>query len=100
MLSCFNVQPRTLAAMQHRPTSYEVLARHEDGSTLRLAFSQRQTKRVLLEIARDKGAAVLAMLCDWDGEASYSDLCWTFGPVTICYGRTEREASSAEIAQG
>lgn len=88
--------PRTLAQMQNRPTSYEVVARREGNGDIRLAFTERHTKSVLLSIAQRHGDAVLAMLGDWDGDAKYSaSHGWAFGPVRICFsGQTERDLAS------
>jgi hypothetical protein len=78
--------------MQFRPTSYEVVATH-NGAETRLSFTERRTKSVLLRIAQANNETVLAMLGDWDGEATYTkDHGWTFGPCRIHYtGRTERD---------
>ena len=87
------VEPRTITQMQHRPTSYEVVAKHEDGRETRLAFTQRRTKSALLRIAQANSETILAMLGVWDGEATYTKAQgWTFGPCRIHYtGRTERD---------
>ena len=92
--------PRTLADMQNRRTAYEVIARHEDGTEIRLGFTERHTKSVLLTIAQQNGESILAMLGDWDGEAVYSKSHgWTFGPVRVCFsGRTERDCACSEAA--
>ena len=88
-------EPRTLAQMQHRPTSYEVAYTYQ-GATVRLGFTQRKTKAVLLSMART-GGHVLACLGAWDGEAQYSStIGWTFGPVRVHFtGRTERDLATA-----
>ena len=88
--------PRTLAQMQHRPTSYEVVARHDDGAETRLAFVGRHTKSVLLHVARQHGSDILAMIGDWDGAAKYSaNQGWVFGPVRVCFsGQTERDLAT------
>ena len=86
------VEPRTIAQMQFRPTSYEVVATH-NGAETRLAFTERHTKSALLRIAQTNSETVLAMLGDWDGEARYTKVQgWEFGPVSIRYsGKTERD---------
>ena len=88
--------PRTLTQMQHRPTSYEVVAKHEDGQEIRLAFTERRTKRCLLHIHQSNGQKILDMLGQWDGIATYSSNSgWIFGPVSIRFsGRTERDLAS------
>ena len=90
-------EPRTLAEMQHRPTSYEVVAKCDDGPETRLAFSQRNTKAVLLDIAFANRETLLELIGDgWDGETDYTRDCgWIFGPVSIRFsGRTERDCAS------
>ncbi len=89
--------PRTLVQMWNRPTAYEIVARHEDGDEIRLGFSERHTKSALLNAITDNNReAVLTMLGDWDDVAIYTKLAgWTFGPVRICFGRTEREIANA-----
>ena len=86
------VEPRTIAQMQFRPTSYEVTVSH-NGEETRLAFTERRTKSTLLRIAQGNSETILAMLGVWDGEATYTKAQgWTFGPVSIRYsGKTERD---------
>lgn len=92
--------PRTLAEMQRRATAYEVVARHENGTETRLAFTERKTKSVLLRIAQSHGDAIIEMLGSWDGEARYSKSHgWQFGPVRVCFsGRTERDIACMQAA--
>ncbi len=86
------VEPRTIAQMQFRPTSYEVVAKH-NGEETRLAFTERRTKSALLRIAQANSETILAMLGAWNDEATYTKAQgWTFGPCRIHYtGRTERD---------
>ena len=88
--------PRTLEQMAHRLTAYEVIARHENGQEMHLAFTARHTKLVLLAIAQSNGNEILEMLGSWDGEVTYAKTTgWTFGPVSVRFsGRTERGVSS------
>ena len=87
--------PRTLTQMHHRLTAYEVVMRCDGGIETRLGFSERKTKSALLAIAQQNGEAVLSMLGDWNGDASYAKATgWTFGPVCVCFsGRTERDCA-------
>ena len=88
--------PRTLTEMQRYGTSYEIaLTAH--GFETRLAFSQRTTKASLLKVAQQNADQVLALLDDWDGEATYTkEKGWTFGPARVHFtGRTERDVASA-----
>ncbi len=86
------VEPRTIAQMANRSTSYEVTVSH-NGEETRLAFTERRTKSALLRIAQANSKSILSMLGDWDSEAKYTKAQgWTFGPVSIRYsGRTERD---------
>ena len=88
-------EPRTLTQMQHRLTSYEIVARHQDGRETRLGFSERTTKRALLAMAQAHSETLLEWLGSWDGEASYSKATgWQFGPLVVCFsGRTERDCA-------
>ena len=88
-------EPRTLQAMHRRLTAYEVVAKHENGTETRLAFTERSTKQSLLQIAQANGQMILDLIGDWDGEATYSKAHgWTFGPVSIHFsGRTERDCT-------
>ena len=88
--------PRTMTEMQRYGTSYEIaLTAH--GFETRLAFSQRTTKATLLKVAQQNADQVLALLDDWDGEATYTKAQgWTFGPARVHFtGRTERDIASA-----
>ncbi len=88
--------PRTLTEMQRYGTSYEIaLTAH--GFETRLAFSQRCTKATLLKVAQQNADQILALLDDWDGEATYAKATgWTFGPARVHFtGRTERDVASA-----
>lgn len=87
--------PRTLTQMQNRLTSYEV-AVTAHGNTVPLGFTERKTRAVLLNLAQANGAAILAQLSGWDGDATYSKAQgWTFGPARIHFtGRTERDVAS------
>ena len=87
--------PRTLTQIQHCATSYEV-AVTAHGNTVRLGFTERKTRAVLLHMAQANSAAILAQLNDWDGEAEYSMAQgWVFGPARIHFtGRTERDVAS------
>lgn len=92
------IEPRTLTEMQNRLTAYEVVARHEDGREQRLAFSEKRTKRVLVDIAFANRETLLPMLGDWTGDdATYNKATgWTFGPVSVRFsGRTERDIASS-----
>ena len=82
--------------MARRLTAYEVVACHENGQEMHLAFTERHTKRVLLAIAQSNGNEILEMLGSWDGEVTYAKTTgWTFGPVSVCFsGRTEHGVSS------
>lgn len=85
---------RTLEEMQNRPTAYEV-AVEATGTRTILAYTARQTKSRLLEIAIENGPAIIEMLGDWDGQQTYSKATgWTFGPARIFFtGGTERHPS-------
>ena len=89
------IGPRTITEMQFRPTSYEVVAKH-NGEETRLAFTERRTKSALLRIAQANSKSILSMLGDWESEAKYTKAQgWTFGPVSIHYtGRTERDLAT------
>ncbi len=86
--------PRTLTQMQNCASAYEVSVTAH-GNTISLGFTERKTRRVLLHMAQANGAAVLAQLGGWDGDATYSNaLGWTFGPARIHFtGRTERDVA-------
>ena len=87
--------PRSLTQMQRYGTSYEV-AVTANGTTQRLAFTARQTKSNLLQIAQNNGDLIISLMGDWDGEATYIKAAgWTFGPVRVYFtGRTEREVAN------
>ena len=90
------IEPRARATMHRRLTAYEVIARCDDGTEHRLAFSERSTKSVLLSIAQQNSEMILVLLGSWDGEATYTaQTGWTFGPVRVCYsGQTERDCAT------
>ena len=88
--------PRILTEMQRYGTSYEI-ALTANGYETRLGFTERNTKATLLKAAQENADQVLALLGDWDGDATYTKMKgWTFGPARVHFtGRTERDVASA-----
>ena len=90
--------PRTLTEMQRYGTAYEVAVTAGDV-TIRLAFTERRTKWMLLGIAQQHGSQVLALIGDDTpvDDVTYAKATgWTFGPAQVHFtGRTERDVASA-----
>ena len=86
--------PRTLTQMQNRPTSYEVVFVHNNEET-RLGFTQRRTKKSLLNMAQENSELLLDKLSSeqLDKDWSYNKntgLEFT-GSFVRFSGRTERD---------
>lgn len=89
--------PRTLAQMQFYATAYEVIAKHEDGRETRLAFTERKTKRRLLDLAFSHCDSLIEFGAPENVEPSYSKTGgWKWGPVAVRFsGLTERDCATA-----
>lgn len=89
--------PRTLTQMQFYSTRYEVAVTAGDV-TIRLTFTERRGKMILLKIAQVHAGQVLALIDDPDNTAAtYTKATgWTFGSARVYYtGRTERDVANS-----
>ena len=90
--------PRTITEMQRRPTSYEIVAQHDNGPKLRLCFTQRTGRNHLLRLCVEHGETILNILPElWDGDAIWDGYWkgWQFGPILVYpSGKTERDIAN------
>jgi hypothetical protein len=94
------IKPRTLEQMQFRATAYEVaLYERASGRMLqRLTFSERKTKRVLLDIMARNRAAILAIEPDAN-DVEYDGNGWCTNKHRVAFsGRTERDCAMVEAS--